>query len=127
MVIFYPGGIGIELNRCFQFKLALTMDAQFCARISYKKWKVVKKFYTSGKKEQIVKIESSSVSKRKCFQMGLDKKPVRVRLVRIELDTGETEILATSLTDMDMYPHELFAELYHLRWPVEEDYKTLRI
>ena len=108
------------------FKLALTMNAQFCARISYKKWKVVKKFYTSGKKEQIVKIESSSVSKRKCFQMGLDKKPIRVRLLRIELDTGETEILVTSLTDMDMYPHELFAELYHLRWPVEEDYKTLK-
>ena len=108
------------------FKLSLTMNAQFCARISYKKWKVVKKFYTSGKKEQIVKIESSSVSKRKCFQMGLDKKPIRVRLLRIELDTGETEILVTSLTDMDMYPHELFAELYHLRWPVEEDYKTLK-
>ena len=108
------------------FKLALTRNAQFCARISYKKWKVIKKFYASGKKEQIVKIEPSPVSKRKCFQMGLDKKPIRVRLLRIELDTGETEILVTSLTDMDMYPHELFAELYHLRWPVEEDYKTLK-
>jgi hypothetical protein len=108
------------------FKVVLSMDAEFCARISYKKWKVVKKFYKSGKKEQIVKIDSSPISKRKCFQMGLDNRPIRLRLIRIELDTGETEILATSLTDMIKYPYEIFAELYHLRWPIEEDYKALK-
>lgn len=108
------------------FKLALSMSSQFCARISYKKWKVVKKFYASGKKEQIVKIEMTPLSKRKCFELGLDTKPMTVRLVRIELESGESEILITSLTDMDKYPHRAFAELYHLRWPVEEDYKTLK-
>ncbi|MCP3872699.1 MAG: IS4 family transposase, partial [Desulfobacteraceae bacterium] len=108
------------------FKLILSMGSQFCARISYKKWKVVKKFYRSGKKEQIVKIDTTPTSKRKCFEMGLDIKPMTVRLVRIELDSGESEILTTSLTDMDQYPHRVFAELYHLRWPVEEDYKTLK-
>lgn len=108
------------------FKLVLSMNSQFCARISYKKWKVVKKFYRSGKKEQIVKIGATALSKRKCLEMGLDTKPMTVRLVRIELDSGESEILITSLTDMDKYPHMVFAELYHLRWPVEEDYKTLK-
>lgn len=44
------------------FKLAMASDAQFCARISYKKWKVVKKFYESGNKEQIVKIKASALS-----------------------------------------------------------------
>lgn len=47
-------------------------------------------------------------------------------MLRIELDSGETEILVTSLTDMKKYPYELFSELYHLRWPIEEDYKTLK-
>lgn len=108
------------------FMLALSQGAQFCARISYKKWKVVKKFYKSGQKEQIVKIEASGLSSRKCFEMGLDKKPITVRLIRVELDTGETEILVTSLTDMNKFPHELFSELYHLRWPIEEDYKTAK-
>jgi hypothetical protein len=28
--------------------------------------------------------------------------------------------------DMKKYPYELFAELYHLRWPVEEDYEALK-
>jgi len=108
------------------FKLALSLDAHFCARISYKKWKVVKKFYRSGKKEQIVKLKPSGISNRKCFEMGLDKKPIRVRLIRIELESGETEILVTSLTDMDKFSYGLFSELYHLRWPVEEDYKTIK-
>ena len=108
------------------FKLAMSWDAQFCARISYKKWKSVKRFYESGKKEQIVKIEPSALSNRKCFEMGLDKKPIRVRLIRIELESGETEVLITSLTDTKQFPYELFSDLYHLRWPIEEDYKTLK-
>ncbi len=58
--------------------------------------------------------------------MGLDKKPIRVRLIRIELESGETEVLITSLTDMKQFPYELFSDLYHLRWPIEEDYKTLK-
>jgi hypothetical protein len=108
------------------FKRVLSMGANFCARISYKQWRVVKQFFQSGEKEQIVKIEPSPESFRKCFEMGLDKKPIRVRLIRVELSTGETEILVTSLTDMEKYPYELFPDLYHLRWSVEEDYKALK-
>lgn len=108
------------------FKLVLSMDANFCARISYKRWRAVKKFYLSGKREQIVKIKTSPLSGRKCCDMGLDIKPIKVRMIRIELDSGETEILVTSLTDMKKHPYELFSELYHKRWPVEEDYKTMK-
>jgi hypothetical protein len=49
-----------------------------------------------------------------------------VRAIRIELASGETEILLTSLMDKDLYPHEIFKELYHLRWTVEENYKTAK-
>jgi hypothetical protein len=108
------------------FQLALSMGANFCARISYKTWRVVQKFYESGLKEQIVKLSPSSVSLWKCHEMGLDKMPLKVRLIRVELASGETEILVTSLLDMDRYPHHLFSELYHCRWPVEEDYKTMK-
>lgn len=108
------------------FQLALSMGANFCARMSYKRWRVAKKFYRSGKKQQIVKLEPSPESIRKCFEMGLDKKPIKVRMLRVELDSGETEILVTSLTDMEKHPYDLFPELYHLRWPVEEDYKALK-
>ena len=49
-----------------------------------------------------------------------------MRLIRIELETGESEVLITSLTDADLYPIYDFAELYITRWPVEEDYKIIK-
>jgi len=58
--------------------------------------------------------------------MGLNANPLKVRLIRVELESGETEILATSLTDMKKYPVELSSDLYHCRGPVKEDYKTLK-
>ena len=51
-------------------------------------------------------------------EMGLDILPLKLRLLRVELDTGESEILITSLLDTQSHPHEQFAELYHLRWPI---------
>ncbi|MGD9948960.1 MAG: hypothetical protein AB7U29_10830 [Desulfobulbus sp.] len=33
--------------------------------------------------------------------------------------------IVTSLIDSKKYPHHLFAELYHDRWPIEEDYKVV--
>jgi len=108
------------------FKLIMSMDANFCARVSCTKWKVIRKFYHSGNKEAIVKLYPTPLSVRKCAEMGLDKNPIKVRLIRVELDTGETEILITSLTDKDQYPLNIFADLYHKRWPIEEDYKTMK-
>ena len=43
--------------------------------------------------------------------MGLDLKPLKLRLIRIDLPTGETQILITSLIDKDLYPYDIFAEL----------------
>jgi hypothetical protein len=111
---------------CWLFQLILSMGANFCARIPYKRWKIARKFYLSGKKEQIVKLVPTPNSIRKCFEMGLEKTPIKVRMIRVELDSGETEILVTSLIDMKKYSYEHFFELYHLRWPVEEDYKTIK-
>ena len=106
------------------FRLSLSMETNFCARISHNTWNFTKKFYKSGLKEQIVKLSPSPESHRKCYELGLDKKKLKVRLIRVELDSGETEFLVTSLLDGAEYPLDLFADLYHCRWLVEEDYKT---
>jgi len=50
-----------------------------------------------------------------------------VRLVRIPLDSGEVEVLCTSLLDQERYPYAVFKDLYHCRWPVAEDYKVLKL
>ncbi len=54
------------------FALILSMGANFCARVSYNQWKLVEKFYHSGKKEQIAKIIPTPQSLRKSHRMGID-------------------------------------------------------
>ncbi len=41
-------------------------------------------------------------------------------LIWVELNSGETEILMISLQDKNIHPYQMFRELYHLRWPIEE-------
>ena len=107
------------------FKLILTERAHFCARIS-RKWKIVRQFINSGKQEKIIHLKATYSSIQHCREIGLDIEPMTLRLIRVELDSGEVEVLITSLTDKQLYPMNLFAELYHLRWPVEEDYKVMK-
>lgn len=108
------------------FKLILSRQANFCARIQCKKWKVVKKFFYSNLWEKVIELPCSPTSIAKCKKLGLDLNPIKLRLIRVKLDTGETEILITSLTDTTAYNFHLFMELYFERWPVEEDYKSMK-
>ena len=108
------------------FNLVISRGAGFCARVQRKRWKIVRHFYNSGKMEKIISLPIPSISIKQCKKLGLDLKPLKLRLIRVELDTGEAEILITSLLDSQKYTYEEFAELYHLRWPVEEDYKTMK-
>lgn len=106
------------------FALVLSLNAHFCARIS-KKWQIVRSFLDSGQKQRVIHLPAPSSSVQTVCRMGLDLKPLKLRLVRI--DNGDkTQILITSLTDTGKYPHSIFSDLYHLRWPAEEDYKTLK-
>jgi hypothetical protein len=81
----------------------------------------------SGQKEMIIELSLPSKDVKK--PLGIDFKlepPVRCRLVLIELENGEKEVLCTSLTDTEYYLYNSFKELYHLRWGVEEGYKLLK-
>jgi hypothetical protein len=112
---------------CFWlFKLILISGANVCARVSCNKLKIVKAFLRSGESERFIKLSCTPNSARKCAEFDLDKKPLRLRLIRVDLPTGETEVLITSLTDRQKYPTEIFGDLYHQRWPVEEDYKIMK-
>ena len=108
------------------FALILNKDAQFCARMKLSGWEVVKRFVTSGLSEQTVVVLPTYTACRDCCDHKLPTKPLTIRLIRVELDDGEVEVLATSLLDCQTYPVSLFKELYHLRWPVEEQYKVIK-
>lgn len=106
------------------FKLIQIREADFCARVSTSQWNVVKKFLESNEMEAVVDLEPSPESRAKCLEIGIGTEPMTVRLIRVSLKNGETEVLMTSLLDPEKYPIGLFASLYHKRWPVEEDYKV---
>lgn len=108
------------------FALILKHNAQFCARMKLTGWKVIAQFVASGLSEQIVSLKPGPAALKECRERQLSTKPMRVRLIRVELDTGEVEVLATSLLDNQDYPVSVFKELYHFRWPVEEDYKVIK-
>ncbi len=52
--------------------------------------------------------------------------PLKVRLVRIDLPSGEVEVLMTSLLDSEKYPTKIFKELYFMRWGIETFYDELK-
>ena len=107
------------------FNLILSLGGNFCARIS-NQWKIIQSFIESGEQEAIINLGASYHSKKECIEMGLEVKPLRLRLIRIELDSGQIEILITSLIDEKEFPLEIFKDLYHQRWPVEVDYLFMK-
>ncbi|MDO8785818.1 MAG: IS4 family transposase [Syntrophales bacterium] len=108
------------------FNLILTKGANFCARVSCTKWLPIRKFFHSGRSEKIIRLKAPASSKKKCRDLGLNTQDLKLRLIRIELENGETEILITSLIDIETYPMDIFSDLYHYRWPIEEDYKAMK-
>jgi hypothetical protein len=108
------------------FALILSQKADFCARMPIGIWNAVDEFVASGKPEQIVSLSPCPQAIRECRARGLPTDPIQVRLIRVELSTGEIEVLATSLLDSIRYPVSIFKDLYHHRWPVEEDYKAMK-
>lgn len=108
------------------FKIHLLKGIDFCSRVTLDSSNVVKEFLRSGKYDDILEFPCIEKSLRRCRKESLPTDPIRIRLVRIDLPSGTPEILLTSLKDQTRYPYELFADLYHQRWDIEEDYKRLK-
>lgn len=109
------------------FYLLMARCVEFCVRMKGSWWKEVRAFRDSGEPERIVtfSLPEKDRKKLKNYPQWLGK-DIRCRLIRVELDSGETEVLCTSLIDDKIYPYEQFKELYHYRWNEEEAYKLLK-
>jgi len=99
----------------------------FCIRhTTSQTYKKIEDFLSSGKPQDIVELAPSHKSRQHLKAHGLPVETIRVRLIRIDLPGGQAEVLVTDLLDFEEYPYEEFAGLYHLRWPVEEAYKSFK-
>lgn len=99
----------------------------FCARMKGSWWTEVRRFRESSEKERIVtfNLPKKDELKLAAYPEFTDR-TIRCRIIKVELDNGEIEILCTSLLDEEKYPYKDFKELYHFRWSEEEAYKLLK-
>jgi hypothetical protein len=107
------------------FALLMSRGGQFCARIS-KRWKIVQSFLASGENQRFILLPVPVTSVKTARQLGLDLKPLKLRLIRVDNGQDKPLVLITSLTDTGKYSLAVFFDLYHTRWPVEEDYKVIK-
>lgn len=99
---------------------------QFCFRMKKDWWKVIETFYNSGSLSSVTTLELPKNQLEEAQNLGITATQLKCRLTRIELEGGETEILLSTLTDEQTYSIEDTKELYGLRWPVEDAYKTFK-
>ena len=100
---------------------------EFCVRMKADWWLSVKDFVESGEPERMVNFTLPKKDQELLRDYPhMYHQSIQCRLHLIELENGEQEVLCTSLTDAEKYPHEEFKELYHFRWNIEEGYKLFK-
>jgi hypothetical protein len=112
-------------NAFWLYTFYVTKKLPFCMRAKINRGLLFKQFAESGKAQAVITLEPNKRSVEKCIEKGLPTDPLKLRLIRVELD-GEVEVLVTNLMDELAMPASEFKELYHLRWGVEENYKRLK-
>ena len=100
---------------------------EFCVRLKDDWWLKIKDFTESDDIERIVTFSLPKKDRIKLAEYPhMQDSTITCRLIKVVLETGEKEILCTSLTDTEKYLHEEFDSLYHYRWNDEEAYKLLK-
>jgi len=111
------------------FAWLLEQGKSFCMRVDGVMSREMEDFaYRSKASETVLDFVIPAPALRRAQQQGytLTQPSFRLRLIRIPLKGGRTEILITSLLDSDRYPAADFAALYHQRWRIEECFKLLK-
>lgn len=70
--------------------------------------------------------ECSEKSINQLKKLGLIFHSIKIRLVKVILDDGTIEVLATSLLDEKKYPSMIFKDLYFCRWGIETNFDRLK-
>jgi hypothetical protein len=82
-------------------------------------FRAVEAFWASSESERIVALPVAAQQKPWVEQYGLESDPIAVRLVKVPLETGETEVLGTDLLDSERYGADSLKQVYGWRWGVE--------
>lgn len=100
-------------------------SANYVARCSRSSFKQARNMFDDESITSLITtIKPHNLNRKQIKELGLPEK-LTVRFVRVMLNTGEPEVLVTSLLDESLTADD-FKELYHHRWGIETYYHTLK-
>jgi len=94
-----------------------------CSSASFKDARDMLKGNGSSDRTVILQVHHSKTKEIESFNLP---KEIKVRFVRVTLETGEYEVLVTNLLDKVEFKTDEFAYIYYLRWGVEEFYGIIK-
>ena len=124
IVIFDRGYFSyLLLNQCYEKKVHPIFRLQ--GNLGNKE---IMEFIDSNNTDKVIEYNPSVTVKHEIKKRGIkiDCKPISMRLIKYKIN-DETYIIGTTLTDSNKYQPDLFKELYHKRWNIEELYKISKI
>lgn len=105
-------------------KVLSNHQVDYCIRLS-KTPKFIKDFVESLQEDIICEWEPTEAIKKNCRKHGVEPQTLKLRLIRIDLADGKTEVLGVSLLNQEDFDIEAIKDLYDKRWGVEEEFKKL--
>jgi hypothetical protein len=99
-------------------KELLGQQRVFCVRLPCENSNFAKRALNRREEDFIVEWVASNKELENCRKNNLDCDPIKVRVTKIRLNTGEIELLLTNLYDQQEITIEDLGQLYHLRWGV---------
>lgn len=124
LLTFDRGYPGFEL-----FYLLTQQQYRFVMRVSTQFNNTIKAFYRSSRQDSIESFYPSLEVVKQMRKMGIEvsrETSISLRLVKVLLNTGETEILITNLYSEQKYSINDLRKVYFLRWGVETFYGTAK-
>jgi hypothetical protein len=110
----------------YLFSILVSKGSHFIVRMK-PNWVPVKEFVKSRKKDITITMEVPDGDyDRYRQQFPAMRKTVKCRMVKVRAENGEDQILCTSLLDPVKYRLQELAELYCIRWGIEEGYKMYK-
>lgn len=120
LLLFDRGYAAFEL-----FSYLIHHGIEFICRCKVTHNNEIKDFMKENVNSKIIKLSASHHIKKSIQEKGLPE-TIKVRLVKVILNTGEIEVLITSLIDEETYYYEELGRLYYKRWGIETFYDIMK-
>lgn len=119
----------IVLDRAYADYAVMAMiikkNRYFLIRIPSKSMKIVNKFWESEQTDEILSLKITDTAKALVKEENIAIE-IQVRFIKVELENGEIEVLATNLLDKENYKAEEFKQVYCWRWLQETYYDRIK-